>query len=233
MRIISKWGVGIDGIDLEAAHALGIPVVNTPGVFGGEVADVALGYVVMLARQLHRIDASVKAGGWFKHEGRSLERQGAGSRRLREHRPGGRPRGKGFGMRVVAHDVANVAAAEAMNMGVEMLDRDGLFRQSDFLVLCSPLTPETRHIGQSDVGLMQPGSYLVNVGRGSLVDESRSSARLSPASWQQRRLTYSRRSRFPAGSGLRRFPQCVFGSHNASNTREGVLRTSARAVDNL
>src|ERR1039457_681330 len=63
MRIISKWGIGVDGIDLDAARELGIPVVNTPGVFGGEVADVALGYVVMLARQMHRIDASVKAGG--------------------------------------------------------------------------------------------------------------------------------------------------------------------------
>ena len=52
MRVVSKWGIGIDGIDIDAARELGITVVNTPGVFGGEVADVALGYVAMLARQL-------------------------------------------------------------------------------------------------------------------------------------------------------------------------------------
>ena len=60
MRIISKWGVGTDGIDKEAAQANGITVTNTPGVFGDDVADVAAGYLVMLARQLHRIDASVR-----------------------------------------------------------------------------------------------------------------------------------------------------------------------------
>src|SRR5437763_11147987 len=69
LRVISKWGVGIDGIDLDAARARGIAVTNTPGVFGDDVADVAAAYLVMLARQLHRIDASVRAGGWFKHEG--------------------------------------------------------------------------------------------------------------------------------------------------------------------
>ena len=137
MRVISKWGVGIDGIDLEAAQALGIPVLNTPGVFGGEVADVALGYVVMLARQLHRIDASVRAGGWFKHEGRSLSGKVLGVVGFGSIGQSVARRGIGFGMRVVAHDVSNVAAAEAMNMGIEMLDRDGLFRLSDFLVLAA------------------------------------------------------------------------------------------------
>ena len=69
MRIISKWGVGTDGIDREAAQANGITVTNTPGVFGDDVADVTAGYLVMLARQLHRIDASVRDGRWFKPEG--------------------------------------------------------------------------------------------------------------------------------------------------------------------
>src|SRR3954447_5006583 len=69
MKIISKWGVGIDGIDVAAAESRGITVTNTPGTFGDDVADVAAGYLVMLARQLHRIHESVASGGWFKHEG--------------------------------------------------------------------------------------------------------------------------------------------------------------------
>ena len=67
LKVISKWGVGIDGIDLEAARARGIKVTRTPNVFGEEVADVAIGYMVMLARQLHRLHASVLDGGWMKH----------------------------------------------------------------------------------------------------------------------------------------------------------------------
>ena len=62
LKIVSKWGIGTDGIDLAAAKRLGIAVVNTPAVFGDEVADVAMGYVILLARQLHRIDSGVRAG---------------------------------------------------------------------------------------------------------------------------------------------------------------------------
>jgi len=234
MRIISKWGVGIDGIDLNAARALGIPVVNTPGVFGGEVADLALGYVIMLARQLHRIDASVKAGGWFKHEGRSLAGKVLGVAGFGSIGQAVGARGKGFGMRVVAHDVAEAASATAANMGVEMLGRDEFFQQGDFLVLCSPLTPETRHmVNERTLALMQPGSYLVNVGRGPLVDESALVEALDSGRVAAAALDVFEEEPLPATSGLRRFEQCVFGSHNASNTQEGVLRASAQAVENL
>lgn len=234
MRIISKWGVGIDGIDLDAARSLGIPVVNTPGVFGGEVADIALGYVIMLARQLHRIDASVKAGGWFKYEGRSLADKVLGVAGFGSIGQAVGTRGKGFGMRVVAHDVADAAAVAAEDMGVEMLSGDELFKQSDFLVLCSPLTPETRHmVNERTLNLMQPGSYLVNVGRGPLIDEIALVQALESGQVAATGLDVFEEEPLPAGSGLRRFEQCVFGSHNASNTREGVLRTSARAVENL
>jgi D-3-phosphoglycerate dehydrogenase / 2-oxoglutarate reductase len=234
MRIIAKWGVGIDGIDLDAARALGIPVMNTPGVFGGEVADIALGYVVMLARQLHRIDASVKAGGWFKYEGRSLGDNVLGVAGFGSIGQAVARRGQGFGMRVVAHDVADAAGAAAEDLDVEMLGRDELFEQSDFLVLCSPLTPETRHmVNERTLAFMQPGSSLVNVGRGPLVDEIALVQALKSGQIAAAALDVFEEEPLPAESGLRRFEQCVFGSHNASNTREGVLRASAQAVENL
>jgi D-3-phosphoglycerate dehydrogenase len=234
MRIISKWGVGIDGIDLDAARRLGISVMNTPGVFGGEVADIALGYVIMLARQLHRIDASVKAGGWFKHEGRSLAEKVLGVAGFGSIGQAIGMRGKSFGMRVVAHDVSAAASAAAADMGVEILGRDELFQQSDFLVLCSPLTPETRHmVGERTLALMQRGSFLVNVGRGSLVDEVALVEALDSGHVAAAALDVFEEEPLPAGSELRRFDQCVFGSHNASNTQEGVLRASAMAVEHL
>src|SRR4029079_19531878 len=72
LKVVSKWGVGTDNIDKSAAAELGIRVTNTPGVFAGEVADVTVGYMVMLARGLHRTDAVARAGGWPKIEGFSL-----------------------------------------------------------------------------------------------------------------------------------------------------------------
>ena len=72
LKIIAKWGVGVDAIDLNAARRLGIRVVNTPNVFSDDVADVVMGYIVLLARQLHRLDQSVRSGDWIKLPGVSL-----------------------------------------------------------------------------------------------------------------------------------------------------------------
>ena len=77
LKVLSKWGVGTDSIDQMAASRLGIIVTNTPGVFGDEVADMALGYVLLLARRQHQIDADVRAGAWPKVEGQSLRGQTA------------------------------------------------------------------------------------------------------------------------------------------------------------
>ena len=234
MRVISKWGVGIDGIDVDAATQLGIAVVNTPGVFGGEVADVALGYVIMLARQLHQIDASVKAGGWLKYEGQSLSQRVLGIAGFGSIGRSVGIRGQGFGMRVIAHDVAPAASVAAREMDVTMVARDELFAQSDFLVLCSPLTSETRHMANArTLGLMRSGSFVVNVGRGALVDEHALVEALGTGQVAAAALDVFEEEPLPARSTLRGFERCVFGSHNASNTREGVLRTSAKAVENL
>lgn len=234
MRIISKWGVGTDGIDLDAAGKRGIAVTNTPGVFGDEVADVALGYVVMLARQLHCMDASVRAGGWLKHEGLSLAGKALGVAGFGSIGQAVAQRGQGFGMRVVAHDVAPPAHAKAAEMGVEMAERDELFVRSDFLVLCSPLTPETVHmVDERTLALMPPGSFLINVARGPLVDEPALVRALHSGHLAAAALDVFEQEPLPAESPLRSFEQCVFGSHNSSNTREGVLRASAKAVENL
>jgi D-3-phosphoglycerate dehydrogenase len=234
MRIISKWGIGVDGIDLEAARARGIVVTRTPGVFGDDVADVAAGYLVMLARQLHRIDASVKAGGWFKHEGISLCGKTLGIVGFGSIGQAVARRGHGFGMTVMAQDVAPQAVAAGDAMGVAIVELDELLADSDFVVLCTPLTPDTRHLmNERTLGLMRGGTFLVNVARGPLVDETALVAALDSGHVAAAALDVFEDEPLAADHPLRRFEQCVFGSHNGSNTREGVLRASAQAVDNL
>jgi D-3-phosphoglycerate dehydrogenase len=234
MRVISKWGVGVDGIDLERARELGITVTNTPGVFGDDVADVAAGYMVMLARQLHRIHESVRDGGWWKHEGRVLAGSTLGIAGFGSIGRAVARRGWGFGMSVVAHDPdANAFDSEEVG-GVEAVSRDDLFRRSDFLVLCTPLSEHTRHmVDNRAFEQMRDGSFLVNVARGQLVDEPALVAALESGRIAAAALDVFEEEPLPAGSSLRAFPQCVFGSHNASNTAEGVVRASALAVDNL
>lgn len=234
LRTIAKWGVGLDGIDLDAARSRGITVTNTPGVFGEDVADVAAGYLIMLARQLHRVHASVASGGWHKHEGRRLAGALLGVAGFGSIGRAVARRGHGFGMRVIAHDVADDARAAAAERGIEIVNRDELFRRSEFLVLCMPLTRDTRHmVDERTLALMPAGSFLVNVARGQLVDEQALAAALAAGSLAGAALDVFEEEPLPAASSLRRFEQCVFGSHNSSNTSEGVLEASTRAVENL
>jgi D-3-phosphoglycerate dehydrogenase len=234
LRIISKWGIGIDGIDLAAARERGIQVTNTPGVFGDEVGDVALGYVVLLARQLHRIDAAVRRGVWFKPEGTTLAERTLGVIAFGSIGQAVATRAKAFGMEVLAYDVVDSAKAKAAEMGVEAVDKPALFERSDFVVACSPLTPETHHfVDAPALALMKPGSYLINVSRGPVVQEAAVVDALESGRLAGAALDVFEEEPLAADSPLRGFDQCIFGSHNASNTREGVLRASAKAVENL
>ena len=126
------------------------------------------------------------------------------------------------------------AEAAGRELGVEMLDRNELFRKSDFLVLSPPLTPQTRRMVNAEtLALMRPGSYLINVSRGALVDEPALVDALASGHLAGAALDVFENEPLPAESPLRGFDACVFGAHNGSNTREGVLQASAKAVDNV
>lgn len=234
LRVIVKWGVGIDGIDVDAAERRGISVTNTPGVFANDVADVVAGYLVMLARQLHRVHASIVDGGWLKIRGTTLADSDLGilgfgnvGRSVADH-------GKAFGMTVRTHDVSTDAADAAEALDVQLVPRDQLFSESQFLVLCAPLTAATRHaVNAETLALMPHGSSIVNVSRGGLIEEAALVEALAHGQIAAAALDVFEEEPLPANSGLRAFPQCVFGSHNASNTEQGTLRASAQAVLNV
>lgn len=234
LKILSKWGVGTDGIDKVAAADLGIPVTNTPNVFGDEVADVAMGYVTILARQFHRMDASIREGGWLKVEGQSISGLDAGIIGFGSIGQATARRCLGFGMNVHAYDVTPEAQSAAAELGVAFEPLETVFANADYLILCAPLVPATRHIVNADtLALMRPGSRVINVSRGPMVDEAALIASLKSGHTAAAGLDVFEVEPLPMDSPLRDFEQCVFGSHNGSNTAEGSLRASFKAVDNL
>jgi D-3-phosphoglycerate dehydrogenase len=233
LRVISKWGVGTDGIDIEAAAAHGIVVTRTPNVFGEEVADVAIGYMVMLARQLHRLHASVLDGGWLKHEGMSLSGKALGIVGLGDIGRAVARRGAGFGMTLVGHDIVEPDEA-TLALGLRTAPVEELLGAADVVVLCCPLTPETHHLIDAErLAQARDGLLLINVARGPLIDEAALAAALESGRVAAAALDVFEQEPLPETSPLRRFPSCVFGTHNGSNTREAVLRASERAVENL
>jgi D-3-phosphoglycerate dehydrogenase len=234
LRILSKWGVGTDCIDLETAARLGITVTNTPGVFADDVANVATCYILMLARGLHRVDAAVRAGTWLKVEGESLREKALGVVGLGSIGLALAERARALGMGVAGCDPATQARAAAEAAGVRATTLDDVLATADYLALCCPLTPQTHHlIDARALAAMKPGAKLVNVARGPLVDEPALVDALRSGHLAGAGLDVFETEPLPADSPLRDLPQVILGAHNGSNAREAVERTSRLAVQNL
>ncbi len=233
LRVVSRWGVGIDNVDLDAARELGIEVRNTPAVFADEVADVAIGYVIMLARQLHLIDASVRAGEWYKPQGVSLAGKTLGVVGLGSIGRAVAKRGLAMGMAVAGYDPELGALAVAEGLGVRTVSVDEAFAEADVLSLNCPLTPETRHIANAQrIGNMKPGAFLVNTARGPLVDEQALVASLASGRLAGAALDVFEDEPLAETSPLRSMANVILGSHNASNTAEAVSRVNRLAIAN-
>ncbi|HET7180704.1 MAG TPA: phosphoglycerate dehydrogenase [Candidatus Limnocylindrales bacterium] len=234
LRIVSKWGVGTDAIDHAAAAELGIRVTNTPGMFGDEVADVVIGYLILLARHLHRTDSAVRGGNWYKPEGVSLGGRTLGIVGLGHIGQAVARRGLAMGMRIVGSEVAAANAAAAASLGVEVMDLDTVLASSDAISLNSPLTPETRHLLDADrLARMRRGAWVINTGRGGLIDEPALIDALHSGQVGAAALDVFEVEPLPMDSPLRELDQVILGSHNSSNTLEAGRRTSERAIDNL
>ena len=233
LRVISRWGVGIDNVDLEAARELGIEVRNTPAVFANEVADVAIGYMLMLARHLHEIDAGVRGGSWPKPQGVSMAGRTLGVIGLGAIGRAVARRGLAMEMTVVGIDPTPAAEAAAVEMGCHLVGLDEVFEQADVVSLNLPMSPSNRHLVNAErLGRMKPGSFLVNTARGPLVDEEALLAALRSGRIAGAALDVFEEEPLPATSPLRELPNVILGSHNASNTAEAVSRVNRMAIDN-
>ena len=173
-KIIARYGIGVDNVDLAAATRAGILVTNVPDYCIDEVSDHALALLLALARHVAAADGAVKAGAWdvVSH---------AGIRRLRGQILGLLGFGKiakalaskvqPLGMKVLVHD-PYIEPALIARLGVQAVSLDRLLAESDAISIHVPLSPETRNlIGQRELARMKPTAFLINTSRGGIVDE--------------------------------------------------------------
>jgi len=181
LKVIGRAGIGVDNVDIPAATARGIIVMNTP--FGNSIttAEHAITLMLALARQIPEADASTRAGKWEKNKflgveifGKTLGVIGCGN-------VGSivADRAIGLKMKVIAYD-PYLSAERALDLGVEKVELDELWRRADFITLHTPLTERTRNIVNTEtLALMKKGVRLINCARGELVDEAALSAALT------------------------------------------------------
>lgn len=231
LKAAVKWGVGVDNVDFQACKRLGIPISNTPGVFGREVADIAMSYVTALARQTFMVDTGVKAGKWPKPAGISLSERTVALVGFGDIGRNTAKRLAAADMNVVVYDPFLKAQAEAA--GYKAMDWSEGIDQADFIVMTCALTPQNRHmLNASVLGRCKPGVRVINVARGPLIDESALIEALRSGHVHSAALEVFEVEPLPADSPLRQFSdRCIFGAHNSSNTVDAVNRTSLKAID--
>ena len=234
LRVLAKWGIGVDAIDLDAARQIGIYTSNTPNTFGDEVADVALGYTILLARQLHKMDTAVRRGEWLKIQGTSLRGKVAGVVGVGSIGKAIARRFQVLGMEVLGYDVQPIDPTFCQEANLTPVTLDQLFQQADCIVLACNLTPENHHLlNQQAFAAMKGGVWIVNVARGGLIDETALIAALTSGKVAAAALDVFETEPLPLDSPLLQFETVICGSHNSSNTREAVLRVNQIAIDNL
>lgn len=174
-KVISRYGIGVDMVDLPAASERGIIVANVPDYCFEEVSNHALACLLALNRKTVTQNAWVHAGKWGLPAGdpmpARLSKQVIGVVGLGNIGREVARKAQAFGLRVLGHDPF-VTAEKAAALGVELVALDDLLRQADYVCLHCPLTPETRHlIGAAQLALMKPSAYLINMARGPVVDQ--------------------------------------------------------------
>ena len=232
LKAAVKWGIGVDNVDFAACKDLGIPIINTPQMFGGEVADVALGYVIGLARQLFSIDRGVREGGWPKPAGISLAGKMVGLIGLGDIGRALAKRLLACEMHVVAYDPG--VAGDLGIRGVQRAAWPERVEDADFLTFTCSLNAHNRHMLNAGVlARCKPGVHVVNVARGPLIDEAALIAALAAGHVRAAALDVFEDEPLPVQSPLRAMPHCIFGSHNGSNTQDAVRRASHEAMTRL
>lgn len=231
LRGIAKWGTGIDSIDLPAAEALELPVLNSPGAFSEAVAEVGIGYMLMLSRHLGMVDRAVRSGQWPKPMGGGLWGKTLGLIGFGAIGRGIGRRAASCGMNILAYDPP---IAHLIDTGANFVGLEELLCRADVTCLACNLTPDNRHIINAEtLELMKPTAYLVNVARGQLVDEAALVDALQAGRIAGAGLDVFENEPLPMTSPLVTMENVVLGSHNANNLESAVEHVHINTMKNI
>jgi D-3-phosphoglycerate dehydrogenase len=234
LRVIARAGTGVDNVDVPAASARGIVVMNAPGANSISVAELALAQILSLARHLPAADAAMKQGRWEKKKFVGEEVRGkvlglAGLGRIGQEVA---KRAGAFGMRLLAHDPF-ISADMASALGVELVSLDDLFARADYLTLHMPSTPQTRNLVNAErLAKAKKGIRIINTARGDLIDEKALADAIEAGQVGGAALDVFQKEP-TVDHRLQMLPQVVATPHIAASTREGQELVGIETVSAL
>jgi phosphoglycerate dehydrogenase-like enzyme len=232
LRIVARWGVGYDRIDIDAATRHDVAIVMAFGANHEAVADTALAMMASLANDLRQYHRRVARGGWGSRYHMGLHRKTVGIVGLGRIGRAVARRCQGFDMRVLGVDPA-LDRARAAALGVELVPLPELLRESDFVTLHCPRTPDTLNlINAETLALMKPGAYLVNTARGGLVDEAALADALTGGRLAGAGLDVFAREP-PVDSPLLGLDNVALMPHSAGASTDATDAVTERCIDNI
>ncbi len=234
LKVISKWGTGVDSIDRKAAARLKIVVRNNANAFTEPVADTVMAYVLSFARQILLIDKDVRCGNWKKTFGLILRECTLGVIGVGCIGKAVVRRGRALGMNVIGCDVVKVSDDFLAETFLEMVGKDELLGRCEFLSLNCDLNPTSYHlISRREFETIKSGAFVINTSRGKVIDEPSLVYALEHSLIGGAALDVFEEEPLPMDSKLRRYPNVLLGAHTANASMKAWERVHEGTVVHL
>ena len=234
LKVVSKWGTGIDSIHKEIAEKYGVTVCNTPDAFSHPVSDTVMALMLAFTRNILTSDKVLKEGGWGKIKGKTLGEQtlgiiGCGNIGTRVAR-----KAEAFGMRILVYDIRKIPAAITEQYRIEQVDLDTLLRESDFVSTNCDLNETSYHIlSTEEFKKMKNTAIVINTARGPIVDEKALIEALQSGEIAGCGLDVFEEEPLPLDSPLRKMDNAILAAHNSNSSPKYWERIHESTLNNL
>ncbi|BDW90333.1 MULTISPECIES: phosphoglycerate dehydrogenase [Thalassospira] len=234
LKVLSKWGTGIDSLNKEIAAEFGVEVVRTPNAFSEPVADTVLAYALNFSRNIGKMNSEMRAGRWEKINGRAMNESTFGVIGVGNCGKAVLRRAKAFGAKLIGYDIAAIDEEFINEVGLEMVDLKTLLSESDFVSLNPDLTESSYHLMNDErFDWMKPEAVLVNTSRGPIIDQAALVRTLEKGKLYGVGLDVFEDEPLPQTSELRKFERVMMAPHNSNSSPKAWARVHDSTIQNM
>ena len=234
LKVISKWGTGIDSIDAQACSRYGIKLGRTLNAFTTPVADSVLGYMLAFARRQPWMDKAMKSGQWDKLPGKALSESTLGIVGVGTIGKTVTRRARAFGMKVLGNDIVEIDHVFITETSIQMTDLQSLLSEADFVSINCDLNPTSHHLMNAETfALMRPSAVLINTARGPIVHEAALIEALQAGRLAGAALDVFEVEPLPLDSLLLKMDNVLLAPHNSNSSPAAWERVHWNTIKNL
>jgi len=234
LKVISKWGTGIDSIDKSTADSLGIPVFRTTDAFTIPVSDSVLAYILAFSRKQPWLDRNIKRGEWKKITGKSLAECTLGVIGIGNIGKAVLKKAHAFDMRLLGNDIIPISQDFTKKYDIEMIQLEDLLNQADFVSINCDLNPTSKRlINEKTLAFMKPTAVIINTARGSIIDESALIKALKDKKIAGAALDVFEIEPIPNDSPLLLMDQVMLAPHNSNSSPRAWEAVHWNTIRNL